>query len=56
MWEVSGISYSDLIDRLIELGLAEFKWNSQIKYDFRELGTEHVGQKEIQRLTHKSSF
>ena len=45
MWEVSGISYSDLIDRLIELGLAEFKRNSQIKYDFRELGTEHVGQK-----------
>ena len=45
MWEVSGISYSELIDRLIELGLAEFKRNSQIKYDFRELGTEHVGQK-----------
>ena len=45
MWEVSGISYSDLIDRLIELGLAEFDRNRQIKYDFRELGTEHVGQK-----------
>lgn len=45
MWEVSGISYSELIDRLIKLGLAEFKRNSQIKYDFRELGTEHVGQK-----------
>ena len=45
MWEVSGISYSDLIDRLIELGLEEFKRNSQIKYDFRELGKERVGQK-----------
>ena len=45
MWEVSGISYSDLIDRLIQLGLDEFKRNSQIKYDFRELGEERVGQK-----------
>lgn len=45
MWEVSGITYSDLIDRLIELGLEEFKRNSQIKYDFRELGQEHVGKK-----------
>lgn len=45
MWEVSGISYSDLIDRLIQLGLAEFKRNSKIKYDFRKLGTERVGQK-----------
>jgi D-alanine-D-alanine ligase len=45
MWEVSGISYSDLIDRLIQLGLDEFKRNSQIKYDFRELGQERVGQK-----------
>lgn len=49
MWEVSGISYSDLIDRLIELGLAEFKRNSQIKYDFRELGKEHVGQKKYNK-------
>lgn len=45
MWEVSGISYSDLIDRLIQLGLEEFKRNSKIKYDFRKLGTERVGQK-----------
>lgn len=47
MWEVSGISYSELIDRLIELGLEEFKRNSQISYDFKELGTEHVGKKKI---------
>lgn len=47
MWEVSGISYSELIDRLIELGLEEFKRNSQISYDFKELGTEHVGTKKI---------
>ncbi|MBB1079926.1 D-alanine--D-alanine ligase [Limosilactobacillus sp. STM2_1] len=45
MWEVSGISYSDLIDRLIQLGLEEFERNSKIKYDFRKLGTERVGQK-----------
>lgn len=45
MWEVSGISYSDLIDRLIDLGLREFKRNSEIKYDFRKLGKEKVGQK-----------
>ena len=45
MWEVSGISYSDLIDRLIQLGLQEFERNSKIKYDFRKLGTERVGQK-----------
>lgn len=43
--EVSGISYSDLIDRLIQLGLQEFERNSKIKYDFRKLGTERVGQK-----------
>lgn len=47
MWEVSGISYSELIDRLIQLGLEEFKRNSKIKYDFRKLGTERVGQKKF---------
>ncbi|WP_373841810.1 D-alanine--D-alanine ligase family protein [Limosilactobacillus sp.] len=47
MWEVSGISYSDLVDRLIQLGLEEFKRNSQITYDFKELGTEHVGKKKF---------
>lgn len=45
MWEVSGISYSELIDRLIKLGLEEFKRNSEIKYDFQKLGKEKVGQK-----------
>lgn len=46
MWEVSGIKYSELIDQIIEYGLAEYKRNSEIKYDFKELGTEHVGKKE----------
>ncbi|WP_137597429.1 D-alanine--D-alanine ligase family protein [Paucilactobacillus kaifaensis] len=46
MWEVSGIKYSDLIDQIIEYGLAEYNRNSEIKYDFEELGTEHVGKKE----------
>lgn len=45
MWEVSGISYSDLIDEIIQYGFAEYKRNQQIKYDFEELGTEHVGEK-----------
>lgn len=45
MWEVSGISYSALIDEIIQYGLAEFKRNNQIHYDFQELGDEHVGQK-----------
>lgn len=46
MWEVSGISYSELIDQIIQYGLAEYQRNSKIKYDFEELGTEHVGKKE----------
>lgn len=47
MWEVSGISYPELVDRLIQLGLEEFKRNSQISYDFKALGTERVGKKKI---------
>ena len=39
MWEVSG-KYSDLIDRLIKLGLEEFERQEQIKYDFQSLGEE----------------
>lgn len=46
MWDVSGIKYSDLIDRLIELGIEEFKRQQKIKYSFKELGQEHVGKKE----------
>lgn len=46
MWSVSGIDYSTLIDKLIELGIAEFKRRSKIKYSFKELGEEHVGKKE----------
>jgi len=45
MWEVSGISYSALIDEIIQYGLAEFERNNQIHYDFQELGDERVGQK-----------
>lgn len=46
MWDVSGIKYSDLIDRLIQLGLEEFKRQQKIKYSFKALGQEHVGKKE----------
>lgn len=45
MWNVSGIGYSELIDRLIELGIEEFNHQSELRYDFQSLGEEHVGQK-----------
>lgn len=34
LWEASGISYTELIDRLIDLALAEFKRQDQLAYDF----------------------
>jgi len=34
LWEASGISYADLIDQLIQLGLDEFKRQDQLAYDF----------------------
>ena len=46
MWSVSGIDYSTLIDKLIELGIEEFNHRSNIKYSFKELGEEYVGKKE----------
>jgi D-alanine-D-alanine ligase len=45
MWEVSGISYTHLIDEIINYGLAEFERNSKISYDFVSLGEEKVGEK-----------
>lgn len=45
MWEVSGLSYSDLIDEIINYGLAEFERNNKLSYDFIELGDEKVGTK-----------
>lgn len=45
MWNVSGIGYSELIDRLIELGIEEFNHQNELRYDFQALGEEHVGQK-----------
>lgn len=45
MWNVSGISYSELIDRLIELGIDEFNQQNKLRYDFQALGEEHVGKK-----------
>ncbi|TVV34580.1 D-alanine--D-alanine ligase [Weissella cibaria] len=45
MWEVSGISYTNLIDEIINYGLAEFKRNAKLSYDFVSLGEEHVGEK-----------
>lgn len=45
MWEVSGISYTKLIDEIINYGLAEFERNNKLSYDFVSLGEEHVGEK-----------
>ena len=45
MWNISGISYSGLIDRLIQLGIEEFEHEGQLRYDFKALGVEKVGEK-----------
>lgn len=45
MWNISGISYSELIDRLIQLGIEEFEHEGQFRYDFKALGVEKVGEK-----------
>lgn len=45
MWQVSGISYGELLDEIINYGFAEFKRNSKISYAFQSLGEEHVGEK-----------
>lgn len=45
LWEVSGIKYSDLIDRLIQLAIDEYNDNAKLHYDFIKLGEEHVGKK-----------
>jgi len=34
LWQATGISYADLIDRLIQLALDEFKVQDQLAYDF----------------------
>lgn len=40
MWEVSGLSYTNLIDEIINYGLAEFERNAKLSYDFVSLGEE----------------
>ena len=35
MWEASGISYKDLIDRLIQLALERFRREKKLKTSFR---------------------
>ena len=45
MWQVSGLSYTKLIDEIINYGLAEFERNSKLSYDFVSLGEEKVGEK-----------
>ena len=44
LWEVSGIIYSDLIDKLIQLAIDEFNDNAKLHYDFTELGSEKLGK------------
>ncbi|SUP53090.1 D-alanine--D-alanine ligase [Weissella viridescens] len=50
MWEVSGLSYSQLIDEIIDYGLAEFERNNKLSYDFIALGDEKLDKK-LQRRT-----
>ena len=45
MWEVSGISYTHLIDELIAYGIAEFDRQNKLSYDFVSLGEEQMGEK-----------
>jgi len=37
MWDASGISYKELIDRLIQLGLAQYQSDKRIRSEFRPL-------------------
>src|SRR5699024_9952946 len=46
MWEVSGISYTNLIDELIAYGIAEFDRQNKLSYDFVSLGEEQMGEKQ----------
>lgn len=46
MWEVSGISYTNLIDELIAYGMAEFDRQNKLSYDFVSLGEEQMGEKQ----------
>ena len=46
MWEVSGISYTNLIDELIAYGIAEFDRQNKLSYDFVSLGEERMGEKQ----------
>lgn len=46
MWEVSGLSYTKLIDEIINFGIAEFERNAELSYEFVALGEEKVGHKE----------
>ncbi|KRM97545.1 D-alanyl-alanine synthetase A [Liquorilactobacillus aquaticus DSM 21051] len=44
LWQVSGISYSDLIDQLVQLAIDEFDDNAKLHYDFVELGEEKLSK------------
>ena len=44
LWALSGISYAELIDKLIQLAIDEFNDNAKLHYDFVELGQEKVGK------------
>lgn len=42
LWKVSGIGYSELLDKLIKLAIEEFNDNAKLHYDFVELGQEKL--------------
>lgn len=45
LWEINGITYEEVLDKLIKLAIEEFNHNAQLHFDFTKLGTEKVGKK-----------
>ena len=45
LWEIDGITYEEVLDKLIKLAIEEFNHNAQLHFDFTKLGTEKVGKK-----------
>lgn len=53
LWKVSGIEYSELLDRLIQLAIEEYQANQKLHYDFVELGQEKLPDS-IEEVNQKS--
>lgn len=44
LWDYSDIDNVELVDKLIDYGLAEFEKNAQLSYEFVSLGEEKIGK------------